>query len=165
MNKGGFGRGLAVRWPMYFVVWIIVDQSMKPANLGVGALAGFLAAWVSLKLLPRARGGVHLGQLTLMLPRFLWQSLTAGFDVARCAFARRPDLRPGFIEYPTELTPGSARNAFELIASLMPGSLASDEGPRTIEFHVLDLRQPVREQLAAEERAYGKALLVPNNSK
>lgn len=165
MNKGGFGRGLAVRWAMYFVVWIIVDQSMKPANLGVGALAALLAAWVSLKLLPRTRGGVHLGQLTLMLPRFLWHSLVAGFDVARRAFARQPDLLPGFIDYPTGLPPGSARNAFELIASLMPGSVSSDDGPRHIEFHVLDLRQPVREQLAAEERAYGKALLGSNNSK
>jgi multicomponent Na+:H+ antiporter subunit E len=94
----------------------------------------------------------------LLLPRFLWQSLVAGFDVARRAFALRLDLQPGFVDYPTQLPPGSARSGFELIASLMPGSVPSDEGPRHIEFHVLDQRQPVAEQLAAEERAYAPAL-------
>ena len=41
----------------------------------------------------------------------------------------------------------------------MPGSVPSDDGPRHIEFHCLDTRQPVVEQLAAEERAYAPALV------
>jgi multicomponent Na+:H+ antiporter subunit E len=149
---------LAQRAVLYFGVWIVVDQSAKPANLIVGVLASLAAAWVSLKLLPPQRGRVRLGRLLLLLPRFLWQSLVAGFDVARRAFALRLDLQPGFVDYPTQLPPGSARSGFELIASLMPGSVPSDEGPRHIEFHVLDQRQPVAEQLAAEERAYAPAL-------
>jgi multicomponent Na+:H+ antiporter subunit E len=149
---------LAQRALLYFGVWIVVDHSAKPANLVVGVLASLAAAWVSLKLLPPQRGRVLLGRLLLLLPRFLWQSLVAGFDVARRAFAPRLNLQPGFVDYPTQLPPGSARSGFELIASLMPGSVASDEGPRYIEFHVLDQRQPVAEQLAAEERAYAPAL-------
>jgi multicomponent Na+:H+ antiporter subunit E len=155
---GGGGRLLALRALLYFGVWIVVDHSAKPANLVVGALASLAAAWVSLKLLPPQRGRVRLGRLLLLLPRFLWQSLVAGFDVARRAFAPRLDLQPGFVDYPTQLPPGAARSGFELIASLMPGSVPSDEGPRHIEFHVLDLRQPVAEQLAAEERVYAPAL-------
>ncbi len=96
--------------------------------------------------------------MLLLLPRFLWQSLVAGLDVARRAFAPRLDLQPGFVGYRARLPPGSARNAFELIASLMPGSVASDETQGTIEFHCLDTRQPVVEQMAAEERAYARAL-------
>jgi multicomponent Na+:H+ antiporter subunit E len=100
-----------------------------------------------------------IGALLLLLPRFLWQSLVAGTDVARRAFAPRLDLQPGFVDYRTQLPPGSARNAFELIASLMPGSVPSDDTQGTIEFHCLDTRQPVAEQLAAEERVYARALL------
>jgi multicomponent Na+:H+ antiporter subunit E len=156
--NAGTGRVLVVRALLYFALWIVVDQSAKPANLVVGVLASAAATWASLKLLPPAIGRVRLGALLLLLPRFLWQSLVAGVDVARRAFAPRLDLQPGFIDYRTQLPPGSARNAFELIASLMPGSVPSDETRGTIEFHCLDTRQPVAEQLAAEERAYARAL-------
>jgi len=139
-------------------LWVIVDQSAKPANLVVGLLASAAATWASLKLLPPASGRVRLGLLLLLLPRFLWQSLVAGIDVARRAFALRLELQPGFVEFPTGLPRGSARNAFELIASLMPGSLPSGETKDTIQFHCLDTRQPVLEQLAAEERVYARAL-------
>lgn len=148
----------AVRAALLFGVWIVVDQSAKPGNLLVGVLATAAATWVSLMLLPPTRGRVRLGRLLMLLPRFLWQSLVAGFDVARRAFALRLDLQPGFVDHHTELPPGSARSAFELIASLMPGSVSSGDGPRRIEFHCLDTRQPVAEQLAAEERAYAPAL-------
>jgi multicomponent Na+:H+ antiporter subunit E len=149
---------LAQRALLYFGVWIVADQSAKPANLIVGVLASLAAAWVSLKLLPPQRGRVRVGRLFRLLPRFLWQSLVAGFDVARRAFAPRLDLQPGFVDYATQLLPGSARSGFELIASLMPGSVACDETRETIEFHCLDTRQPAAEQLAAEERAYAPAL-------
>ncbi len=157
MSAGG-GRVLALRTLLYFGVWFVVDGSIKPGNLVVGVLASVAAAWVSVKLLPPSRGRVRLGGLLMLLPRFLWQSLVAGFDVARRAFAPRLDLQPGFVEYRTQLSPGSARNAFELISSLMPGTVPSDEGPRHIEYHCLDTRQPVAEQLAAEEGAYTPAL-------
>jgi multicomponent Na+:H+ antiporter subunit E len=148
----------AVRAALLYMVWIVIDQSPKPGNLLVGVLAAAAATWVSLKLLPPARGRVRLGRLLLLLPRFLWQSLVAGFDVARRAFALRLDLQPGFVDHRTQLPRGTSRSAFELIASLMPGSVPSGDGPQHIEFHALDTRQPVAEQLAAEERAYALAL-------
>ncbi|MBL8225688.1 MAG: Na+/H+ antiporter subunit E [Chromatiales bacterium] len=156
--KAGGSSVLAVRALLYFAVWIVVDQSTKPANLVVGALASVAAAWLSLRLLPPARGRIRLGLLVALLPRFLWQSLVAGVDVARRALAPRLDLEPGFVDYPTRLPPGDARTVFEVIASLMPGSVPSDGGPQHIEFHCLDTRQPVAAQLAAEEGAYAPAL-------
>lgn len=151
-------RTLIGRALLYFGVWIVVDQSTTPSHLVVGVMASAIAAWVSLKLLSPTKGRVRLWALMLLLPRFLWQSLVAGLDVARRAFAPRLNLNPGFVRYPTQLPPGSARSAFELIASLTPGSVASDEGRDHIEFHCLDAGQPVQEQLAAEERAYAPAL-------
>jgi multicomponent Na+:H+ antiporter subunit E len=150
---------LAVRAALFFLVWIVVDQSAKPANLAVGALAAAAATWASARLLPTAGGQVRLGALLALLPRFLWQSLMAGVDVARRAFSPRLPLAPGFVEYPVGLPRGSARNAFELISSLMPGSVPTGETETAIEYHCLDVTQPVAEQLAAEERAYAKALV------
>ena len=154
----GLGGTMALRALFYFGVWIVVDQSPKPANLVVGVLASVAAAWVSGRLLPPSRGRVRVGALLMRLPRFLWQSLVAGLDVARRAFTPRLDLQPGFVDYRTQLPRGTPRSAFELIASLMPGSVPSSDGPQHIEFHALDTRQAVAEQLAAEERAYAPAL-------
>lgn len=156
-DSGGT-RALAVRALLYFALWIVVDQSAKPANLVFGLLASAAATWASLKLLPPASGRVRLGQLLMLLPRFLWQSLVAGTDVARRAFASQPRFRPGFVDYPVGLPRGAGRNTFELIASLMPGTVASDGKADMIEFHCLDTGQAVVEQLAAEERAYARAL-------
>lgn len=159
MSGGSYRGALAARALLYFGVWIVVDQSAKPANLAVGMLAAAAATWASMRLLPPAGGRVRLGVLLTLLPRFLGQSLLAGVDVARRAFSPRLPLAPGFVDYAVRLPRGSARNAFELIASLMPGSVASDETDTGIEFHCLDAQQPVVEQLAAEEKAYARALV------
>jgi len=154
------GAGVAlVRALLYFGVWIIVDQSAKPANLAFGVVATAAATWVSMRLLPPDTGRVRLGVLVTLLPRFLWQSLVAGLDVARRAFSPRLPLEPGFVDYPVGLPRGAARNAFELISSLMPGSVPTGETESEIEYHCLDVHQPVVEQLAAEERVYAAALV------
>jgi multicomponent Na+:H+ antiporter subunit E len=158
VGGGTPGRVVAARALLYFGIWIVVDQSAKPANLAVGVLASAAATWASLKLLPPASGRVRVGVLLMLLPRFLWQSLVAGIDVARRAFSPRLPLAPGFVDYPVGLPRGTARNAFELISSLMPGSVPTDETDDRIEFHCLDTQAPVVEQLAAEERAYARAL-------
>lgn len=148
-----------IRALLYFGIWIVIDQSAKPANLAFGVLAAIAATWASMKLLPPAAGQVRLGTLALLLPRFLWQSLVAGIDVARRAFSPGLPLAPGFVQYRTGLPRGAARNAFEAISSLLPGSVPAGESETHIEYHALDVSQPVAEQLAAEEKAYAKALI------
>lgn len=143
----------------YFLLWLVLMQSAKPGDLAVGLVATVCATWASLRLLPPGTGEVHMLRLLMFLPRFLWQSLVAGVDVARRAFAPTPRLDPGFIDYPTQLPPGHVRNNFTSIVSLMPGTLPSGDGPDTIEFHCLDVTQPVVESLTGEERRLRGALL------
>lgn len=152
------------RAALLFGVWFVIDQSTKPGNLVVGALAALGATWLSLLLLPPSSGRVRVTALVRLLPRFLWQSLVAGFDVARRVFDPRLPLKTGFVDYPVGLPRGPARNAFEMISSLMPGSVPTDEDDKSIEYHCLDVNAPVVAQLAAEEHAYAKAL-VPGESR
>jgi multicomponent Na+:H+ antiporter subunit E len=149
----------ALRAAMFFGIWIVIDQSAKPANVLVGLIATAAATWLSLRLLPPASGRVRVTALALLLPRFLWQSLRAGLDVALRALHPRLPLKSGFVDYPVQLPRGSARNAFELISSLLPGSVPSDENETAIEYHCLDVSQPVVDDLATEERAYAHALI------
>jgi len=153
-------RAGTVRALLFFALWLVIDQSAKPFDLVFGILATAGATWTSLWLLPPETGRVRLFTLLLLLPRFLWNSLVAGVGVARCAFSPSLPLNPGFVDYPVGLPRGSARNAFELISSLLPGSVPTDETDTAIEYHCLDVKQPVVEQLAAEERAHAPALIA-----
>ena len=94
-----------------------------------------------------------------LVPRFLYQSIAAGIDVAWRALAPRLPLRPGFVIYRRRLPPGEALNAFCTITSMVPGTLPSgtDESGDLI-IHCLDKTQPVAEQLAVEENMLMRAL-------
>lgn len=153
-TRTAISRGVAL-----FGLWIVLMQSAKPFDLLVGALATCIATYVSLQLLPPAAGRVRFLRLVALLPRFLWQSLRAGLDVAYRAFAPGLPLRTGFIEYRTGFPRGQARNNFATITSLMPGTVPSGDGPDTIEFHCLDVEQPVAARMEEEERLLARALV------
>jgi multicomponent Na+:H+ antiporter subunit E len=147
------GRGLA-----YFVLWVVLMPSAKPGDLVVGLVATIFATWASLRLLPAAAGELRVRALLAYLPHFLWQSILAGWDIARRALDPRLPLNPGFVTCQTRLPPGRARNGFKSITSLLPGSLPIVDERGAILYHCLDVTQPVAEQTAIEERALAKAL-------
>jgi multicomponent Na+:H+ antiporter subunit E len=144
-------RGALPRATIFFVFWLILSGT-KPADLIVGALTAIAATWVSLLLLPAGQWRLSPVALARVVLRFPLQSITAGIDVAWRAFDPRLSLRPGFVVYRSRLAPGTARNAFTTLTSLLPGTLpcgADDRGGLVI--HCLDVDQPVLEQLGAEE--------------
>ena len=65
-------RAGTVRALLFFALWLVIDQSAKPANLLVGIAAAAGATWTSLWLLPPDTGRVRLFTLMLLLPRFLY---------------------------------------------------------------------------------------------
>ena len=147
-----------IRGALFFALWMVLLQSVAPLDLVVGLVAAFLATRASLYLLPPEGGRIRLLALVALVPRFCWQSLLAGIDVARRAFAPSMPLSTGFVEYRTGFPRGHARNNFATITSLMPGTVPCGDGPDTIEFHCLDTGQPVAEQMADEERRLARAL-------
>jgi len=138
-------------------LWIVLIRSVQPADLVVGALTAVVATRVSLHLLAPEAGRVKFTALAMLLPRFLWQSVLAGIDVARRALAPRMPLSTGFVTYRTNLPRGQVRNAFATITSLLPGTVPAEDSEAGIAYHCLDIAQPVAEQLAADERKYAKA--------
>jgi multicomponent Na+:H+ antiporter subunit E len=130
----------------------------KPADVVAGLATAVAATWVSLLLVPAGSTGVGVGALLTLVPRFLWQSLVAGMDVARRAFDPRLPLRPGFVRYPVRFPPGAVRNTFTSLTSLLPGTVPTGEENGSLVYHCLDVDQPVVQQLAAEEAALSRAL-------
>jgi multicomponent Na+:H+ antiporter subunit E len=148
-------RGLA-----FFLLWMLLMQSLKPADLVVGLLACVGATWVSLRLLPPSSGCLRFGRLLVLLPHFVWESVLAGVDVARRALDPGMPLRPGFVTCPLGFPPGFARNTFATITSLLPGSVAAGEVEGEIVYHCLDTSAPVVEQIWKEERLLARALVA-----
>jgi len=150
--------GLA-RAMCFLALWFILMPSVKPADLACGLIATIVATQMSLRLLPPAAGRLRLGALLVFVPHFLAQSVLAGIDVARRALDPRLPLQPGTVVYRVGFPPGTARNGFAIITSLLPGSLPVDETADGLVYHCLDISQPIAEQLADEERRLGGALI------
>jgi multicomponent Na+:H+ antiporter subunit E len=148
-------RGLA-----YFLLWVVLMQRARPGDLIMGAVATCLATWVSLRLLPPGAGRLRIFALAALMPHLLWESIVAGFDVARRALDPRLPLKPGFIDCPLSFPPGMARNTFATITSLMPGAVPCDEAGDVLVYHCLDSTQNVVDQLWKEERLLARALIA-----
>jgi multicomponent Na+:H+ antiporter subunit E len=148
-------RGVA-----FFGLWLVLIQSVKVADLAFGICVSITATWASLRLSPPAAGCLRFANLLLLLPHFLWQSMSAGVDVARRALSPRVDLHPGLVTCPLGFPPGQARNTFATITSLMPGTVPCDEVNGDLVYHCLDTTQPIVEQLWAEERLLSRALVA-----
>src|SRR5215510_4406332 len=146
-----------VRAAWFLGLWLVLAGA-DPADLPAAALAVVAATWTSLRLLPPGgarRAPVAVARLAV---RFLYQSVVAGLDVARRALDPRLPLRPGFVTYPVRFPPGTARNAFTTLTSLLPGTVPAGEEGSDLVYHCLDVDQPVVSQLAAEEAALSRAL-------
>jgi len=148
-------RGVA-----FFILWMVLMQSTKPADLAVGAFATLGATWLSLHLLAPAAGHLRFGSLFALLPHFIWESVRAGIDVARRAFDPRMPLRTGFVTCPLDFPPGLARNTFATITSLMPGAVPADATDDALIYHSLDTALPVVEALWKEEALLARALIA-----
>ena len=85
-------RTAGVRWALFLLFWAALI-GLSPGVLAVGGVAAAAATWASLHLLPAGPQRVRLAALIGLLPRFLWQSLLAGWQVARLAFSPCPRLR------------------------------------------------------------------------
>jgi multicomponent Na+:H+ antiporter subunit E len=150
-------RGAFARTVFFFGFWLIL-YGIKPADFVVGAAVAIAAGWASLRLLPPGQRRLNLLALSKLVLRFPGQSIVAGIDVAWRALHPRMPLQPGFVIYPVRFPPGSARNAFTTLTSLLPGTVPAGDENGQLVYHCLDVDQPVVLQLAAEEMALLRAL-------
>lgn len=147
---------LLLRFAGLLLLWLAMG-GISAANLVVGAAASLFAAWLSVRLLPAAGPPRPLAVARLVL-HVAWQSVPAGIDVMARVFARDMRLHPGLRAVPTHLPLGRGRAGFNILSSLLPGTVAVGAGDeRTILLHCLDTRDDVAAQSAATEALFAEA--------
>jgi multicomponent Na+:H+ antiporter subunit E len=158
VNDPGSLRSAISRAAGFFGFWLVLTGA-DAGDLAAGLVAAAAATWASLRLMPAQQWNLRPIKLAGFVLHFLRQSIAAGTDVAWRALDPRLRLRPGFVVYQAHLPPGTARDAFCAIMSLLPGTLPC--GPAEgngLTIHCLDVTQPVVAQLAAEEALCMQAL-------
>jgi multicomponent Na+:H+ antiporter subunit E len=148
---------LLVRGLGFLALWIVL-MGWVPEQLVFGVATVAAAAWASIRLLPSGTLRIRPWALLALVPRFLWQSVVAGVDVARRAFDPRLPLALGFVVYHPRVPPGVARNVFTSYTSLLPGTVPCGDDEGGVIYHCLDIGQPVLEQLSAEEARLTRAI-------
>lgn len=156
-SSGRSARTAAIRFASALALWVVLI-GFDPGDLAVGIPTAVAATWVGLRLLPAGTASLRLAALPRLALRFSWQSVVAGFDVARRALDPSLPLKPGFVTYRVGLPAGPTRNAFIAMTSLLPGSVAVSDDDGMLLYHCLDLDQPVTAQLATEEAVFGRVL-------
>jgi multicomponent Na+:H+ antiporter subunit E len=143
---------IGTRFAMFLAAWLVLT-GWSWADAAAGLAAAACATAVSLAVAP---GRVRLspGGLLAFAGRFLVQSLAAGIDVARRAFAADVPLRTGFVEHRTAIPPGTAREALAAAMSLQPGTLPVRKAGDVLTIHCLDTGRPVAAQLAEDEASF-----------
>jgi multicomponent Na+:H+ antiporter subunit E len=143
------GVVLALGW------WILTEGDRD--SVGFGVVIASVALSASLWLEPPAPQTWRVLGMVRFTAHFLYRSLRGGIDVARRAFAPRLPLEPGLRSFPTRLPPGPARDLFSATLSLMPGTLAVEQGEGGILVHVLVDGASVTPELADLEARVAEA--------
>lgn len=150
----------ASRAAAFALLWVVLMPSANLGDIAVGLFASICACATSLWLQPPRQGHLRFFVLISLLPHFLYQSLLAGWDVARRAFDPRMPMQPGMVDCPLDLSPGLPRNTFATITSLLPGSVPCGDKDGALVYHCLDVSQPAVQQLKEEERLFARALVA-----
>ena len=142
----------------FLLLWLLLKPSAKPADLTFGLAVTIAVTLLSLRLYAPLHGRLHLGSMLALMPHFVWQSILGGIDVARRAFDPRLPMEPGFVACPLDFPEGLARNTFAVVTSLMPGTVPCGDENGVLIYHCIDIRQPVVQQLWAEEKLLARAI-------
>jgi multicomponent Na+:H+ antiporter subunit E len=149
---------VSVRAIGFLALWLIL-AGFHLGDLPAVAIAVAGATWASIRLLRPSARRPSLPVIARLALRFPRQSIVAGVDVAWRALHPQLQLRPGFVTYAPRLSPGTHRDAFCALASLLPGTLPVDtDANGALLIHCLDVRQPVAAQLAEEEALFARAI-------
>jgi multicomponent K+:H+ antiporter subunit E len=126
------------------LLWLVLQQTIAPDQILLGAMLAVLLAWASSKLRPLR---AHLRRVDLAAVLILvvfWEILQSNIAVARIVLGlvRDREVRSGFVDIPLELRDPHGLAALAAIITATPGTVwagLSADG-RHLTLHILDIQ-------------------------
>ncbi|RRV05743.1 Na+/H+ antiporter subunit E [Pseudomonas sp. v388] len=125
-----------------WVLWLVLNGSLSPGNLLLGALLGFLAPLLMQRLRPqraRYKNPLAILRLFLLVGRdVVISNLQVGWTVWN---ARRRPPRSAFVRIPLDLHDANGLAALAMITTVVPGTVWSELAldRSVLLMHVFDL--------------------------
>jgi multicomponent Na+:H+ antiporter subunit E len=136
-------------------LWALLTEARSDSWM-VGGPVVLAAGIVAERLAPAHRWRWSVIGLLNFAPHFVLASVLGGVDVAWRSMHPRLPIDPQMLEYPLRLPPGTARTFFMNVVNLLPGTVSVDVGNEVLKVHVMDIDQPIRQQLETLEVAVAK---------
>ncbi len=137
-------RGAPVLALVLAAMWLVLNDTLAPAQVLLAALVAAALAWWSARLRP-LRPRLHRPLLALgLLGRVFVDIVRSNLSVGRIilGLVRDRDIRSGFLEVPLELRDPHGLAVLATIVTSTPGTVWVDLSAdrRTLTLHVLDLQ-------------------------
>lgn len=121
--------------------WLLLSGFYDNALiLGLGVFSVVAVVFVSrrMNLIDKEGTPIHLSvRLPIYGPWLLWEILKSSVDVARRAFALKPEIDPILIRLPTRLRSDLSRVIYANSITLTPGTVTVSVEPDTLFVHAL----------------------------
>jgi multicomponent K+:H+ antiporter subunit E len=140
-------RGFRTLSPTLVVIlaatWLVLNETLEPAQILLGIALGVLLAWASSRLRP-VRSTLRRFDLAAALVGIVVFEITkSNIAVGRIVLSgvRSREVRSGFLEIPLELRDPHGLAALATIITATPGTVWIGLAPdgKTLTLHVLDL--------------------------
>jgi multicomponent Na+:H+ antiporter subunit E len=117
----------ALLWNLLLALaWVAATGEFSFENLVVGFLLGFLALYISRRVVGSPRYFDKVGQVIGLLGFFLWELLLANLRVAHDVLTPRHYMRPGVIAVPLDAETDNEITMLSNLLTLTPGTLSLD---------------------------------------
>jgi multicomponent K+:H+ antiporter subunit E len=126
---------------LLLVTWLLLNRSVAPGQVLVGALLAIAASAAFARLGPHPRPA-RLGLALRLIALVLADIVRSNIAVARIVFfPARPERRAGFLPIPLDTRHPGALAALAVIVTATPGTswAGYDAGQGVLTLHVLDL--------------------------
>jgi multicomponent K+:H+ antiporter subunit E len=125
-------------------LWLLLNQTLAPAQMVLGLLLGLVLAWLGAALRPLQGRLQRVDLLAGLVLVVLFDIVRSNIAVARIVLGlvRDRQARAGFLDVPLDLRDAHGLAALAMILTSTPGTVwvgLSPDGAR-LTLHVLDLR-------------------------
>ncbi|MDS1141213.1 Na+/H+ antiporter subunit E [Pusillimonas sp. SM2304] len=124
-------------------IWLLLNDSLSPGQIALGAILAVLLSWAASALRPLRSSPKHLATALRLIVHVAIDITKSNIAVARIVWlGRRAHATPGFIKIPLRIRDAHGLAALACIVTYTPGTVWSDysDDDGLLTLHVLDLK-------------------------